>query len=224
MKPTPSRSQAGSSSSSAVAGEPRVLALLGDERRQPALGGDRVRLLDHRRREVGGADRAHRALLHELVERAERLLDRRHAVGTVVLVEVDPVGLQPPQRCLDRLADVGARTAGGLAVAEVVPELRREHDLVAPAGERAADDLLAAAPVAVDVRGVEERDARVERGVDHRARSLLVDPAAEVVAAEADDGHLEIGAAEPPRAHREQPRERHVGQRKRSVKRAVRIR
>ena len=34
---------------------------------------------------------------------AERLLERRDAVGTVVLVKVDPVGLQPAQRCLDRL-------------------------------------------------------------------------------------------------------------------------
>ena len=201
MKPTPRRSQVGSSSCSA-SGEPGVLALLADERRQAALGRDRVCLLDHLRGEVRRADRADRSLLDELVERAERLLDRRDAVGAVVLVEVDPVGLQPAQRGLDRLADVGAGAASGLAVAEVVAELRREHDPVAPPGERAADDLLAAALVAVDVRGVEERDARVERGVDHRARGLLVDPAAEVVAAEPDDGHLEVGAAEAARAHR----------------------
>ena len=164
-----------------------------------------VGLLDHHRREVGGADRAHLALLHELVQRAERLLDRRHAVGAVVLVEVDPVGLQPSQRCLDRLADVRARAPRGLAVTEVVAELGREHDLVAPAREGAADDLLAAAAVAVDIRGIEEGDSSIERGVDHRARSFLVGPAAEVVAAEADDCHLEIGAAELPRAHVRQP-------------------
>ena len=56
-------------------------------------------------------------------------------------------------------------------------------------------------PVAVDIGGIEEGDSGIERGVDHRARGLLVGPAAEVVAAEADDGHLEIGAAELPRAH-----------------------
>ena len=41
------------------------------------------------------ADVAHLALAHELVHRAERLLDRRHAVGPVVLVEVDVVGAEP---------------------------------------------------------------------------------------------------------------------------------
>ena len=60
-----------------------------------------------------------RPSLHELVERAERLLERRHPVGAVVLVEVDPIGLQPSQRRLDRFADVGARPTGRLAVAEV---------------------------------------------------------------------------------------------------------
>ena len=201
MKPIPSRSQAGSNSSSASRASQEYSLCSETNGVSSPLGGDRVRLLDHCGREVGGADRADLAFLDELVQRAERLLDRRHAVGAVVLVEVDPVGLEPPQRCFDRLADVGARTAGRLAVAEVVAELRREDDLVAPPAERAADDLLAAAPVAVDVRGVEERDAHVERRVDHRARGLLVGPATEVVAAETDDGHLEIGAAEPTRAH-----------------------
>ena len=135
------------------------------------------------------------------MQRLERLLERRDAVGAVVLVEVDPVGLQAAERRLDRLADVRAGAARRLAVAEVVAELRREHDLVAAAAERAADDLLAAAAVAVDVGRVEEGDAGVERRVDHRARGGLVDPAAEVVAAEPDDGHLEVGAAQAAGAH-----------------------
>ena len=77
--------------------QPGVLALLGHERRQSPLGRDRVRLLDHLRGEVGGADRAHGALLDELVQRLQRLLERRHAVRAVVLVEVDPVGAEPAQ-------------------------------------------------------------------------------------------------------------------------------
>src|SRR2546425_8021581 len=39
-----------------------------------------------------GADEAHLAVRHELVQCAERLLDRGQPVGTVVLVEVDVVG------------------------------------------------------------------------------------------------------------------------------------
>ena len=54
----------------------------------------------------------------ELVERLERLLDRRHAVRAVVVVEVDAVGAQAPERVLDRPADVVAASRGRrLAVA-----------------------------------------------------------------------------------------------------------
>jgi hypothetical protein len=82
-----------------------------------------------------------------------------------------------------------------------VAELGREHDLVAATGQGAADDLLAAALVPVDVRGVEEGHAGIQGGVDHGPGGGLVDPAAEVVAAEADHGHLEVGAAEAARSH-----------------------
>jgi hypothetical protein len=109
--------------------------------------------------------------------------------------------LEAAQRGLDRLADVGRRACLRLAVAHVPAELGREHDPVAAAGEGAADDLLAAAAVAVDVRGVEEGDVRVERGVDHGSRGDLVDPPPEVVAAETDHRDLELRAAEPTRPH-----------------------
>ena len=135
------------------------------------------------------------------MQRLERFREGRDAVGAVVLVEVDPVRLQAAEGCLEGPADVGTCAAGRLAVAEVVAELRRQHDPVTPSGKRAADDLLAAAAVPVDVGGVEERDARVEGGVDHRAGGGFVDPAAEVVAAQADDGHFEVGAAQAARAH-----------------------
>ena len=185
--------------------DPRVLALLGHERGETPLGRRRTRLLDEGGIEVRRADGPHLALLDELVQRAERLLERRHTIGVVVLVEVDPVGLQPAQRVLDRAADVLAAPRRRLAVLGAVAELRRQDDLVAAAGQRAPDDLLAAATAAVDLRRVEEGHARVERSVDHGPRGGLVDPAAEVVAAEADDRHLETRAAELPCAHDLQP-------------------
>ena len=79
------------------------------------------------------------------MQRLERLGDRGHAVGLVVPVVVDHVGPQAPQRRLDRLADVLARPARTLAVAHVHPELGREHDLVAPALQDLAEELLAVA-------------------------------------------------------------------------------
>ena len=78
---------------------------------------------------------------------------------------------------------------------ERLAELRREDDAVAPVAEDLADELLARAH-GVDVGGVEERDARVERGVDHRARLREVGARAEVVAAESDDGDLGAAVSE----------------------------
>ena len=89
-----------------VAHEKAVLVLArGEGIEVPRLG--RPLRLDHLPGgEVRAADVADLALAHEIVERAQRLLDRRQRVGAVELVEVDPVGLEPPQAVLDRLHDV----------------------------------------------------------------------------------------------------------------------
>jgi hypothetical protein len=56
-----------------------------------------------------------------------------------------------------------------------------------------AEQGLGCAVPAVGVRRVEQRDSGVDRGVHHRARPVNVKPAAEVVAAEPDDGHQQSG-------------------------------
>ena len=133
------------------------------------------------------ADVARLPLAHELVERAERLLERRDVVRSVVLVEIDDVGAQPLERRVDRLADVRARTTRLGSVAHVAAELRGEHDAVAPALECLAEERLAAALVSVDVGGVEERHARSKCRVDDGARAFEIHAHAEVVATEADN-------------------------------------
>ena len=55
------------------------------------------------------ADVADLARADQVVERAQRLLDRRQRIGLVHLVEVDPVGAQPLQARLHRRHDVAAR-------------------------------------------------------------------------------------------------------------------
>ena len=55
---------------------------------------------------------------------------------------------------------------------------------------------LGAAAIAVDVGGVEQGDADVERLVDHLAGAFDVEALAEIVAAETDCGHAQAGAAE----------------------------
>ena len=63
-----------------------------------------LRLDDLPGRQRRAADVADLALLHEIVERAQRLLDRRPRIGDVLLVEVDVVGAEPSEARLDRAA------------------------------------------------------------------------------------------------------------------------
>ena len=165
------------------------------------LATDRLDLLDLCGVEIRVADIAHLPCAHELVQRTERLLERRDVVGGVVLVEIDDVGAQPLQRSIDRLVDVRARAACFGSVTHVLPELRCEHDPVTPALEHLSEQRLAAALIAVDIGGVEERDAGVESCVDDRARPFEIDDPPEVVAAQADHRDIRPFRSQPPRPH-----------------------
>src|SRR6185312_419279 len=72
----------------------------------------------------------------------------------------------------------------------------RQHDVLAAVAEDLAEDRLGAAHVRVNVGGVEQRDAEIDRLVDHLARGFEVDAHAEIVAADADCGDAQAGAAE----------------------------
>jgi hypothetical protein len=125
------------------------------------------------------------------------------------IVEVDVVGAQPAQTLLDLLDDVSARQPRG-RVEATFTGLGRDHHVVAPAGERAAEDLLGglalrgwrrAWPVegwrgSVHVRGGEEVDAEIERRVNHTLRFLRGRRDAEGGRAETDLRHLHTGRAE----------------------------
>ena len=180
------------------------MVLRGDER---GAAGARVRgVRDLPAGQVRVPDVPDLALGHQLVERGDRLLDRGHRVRGVQLVQVDVVGPQPRERLLHRDLDVAAAALGarGRAVAHVralVAELGREHDLVPAAREHLAEGELGPAVLAVGFGGVEERDARVDRRVDHRAGPLQVEAAAEVVAAEADHRDEQPGVTEGSIAH-----------------------
>jgi hypothetical protein len=129
----------------------------------------------------------------------------------VLVVEVDVVGPEAPQRGVAGLADVGGvaphPTAAGLVGVEVDAELGGEDDLVAVRGERLADQLLVVAE-AVHVGGVEERDAEREGPGDGGDRLVGVGGAvgeAHAHTAEALGGDGRAGLAEGAR------RERHGG-------------
>jgi hypothetical protein len=124
---------------------------------------------------LGQADVADLAPGDQLGQGADGVLDRGIGVDAVLVVQVDVVGAEAPQGAFDRGADVGwaaVEDTGAAAGVGDHAELGRHHDLVAAAFDRAANELLVGVRP-VDLGGVEEGDAQVERPVD-RADGLGV--------------------------------------------------
>jgi hypothetical protein len=125
------------------------------------------------------------------------------------VVEVDVVGAQSAQAVLDLLNDVAARQPSG-RVEATFTGLGRDHHVVAPTSERAAQDLLCGLafggwrrtwPVesrrsSVHVGGVEEVDAEIKRHLNHTLGFLLGRRNAECRRAQTDLRHLHPGRAE----------------------------
>ena len=109
------------------------------------------------------------AVAHQLVERAQRFLDRRGGVETVDLVEVDVVELQPLQAGLDTVEDVAARGAACVrAGAHFAENLGRDDHAVAwhlQVFQGLAGDLFRAS-AGVHISGIDEVDAAVDRRAD----------------------------------------------------------
>jgi hypothetical protein len=140
--------------------------------------------------------------LDETLDGAGDVLDRHLRVDAVLVEQIDGVGAEPAQRAIDGVADVvGVAGQPGLAalVVEREAELGGDDDLVAHGGEGFADKLLVDER-AVDLGGVEEGDAAVDRGaqqVDHlgAVAGVRAEALARAHAAEAERGHLQL--AEP---------------------------
>ncbi len=127
------------------------------------------------------------ALPDQVVERAQRLFDRRRRIGTMQLIEVDPIRLQAAQARLHRRHDVApGRALEGALVIHRHPELGGEDDLLSPGPENLAEQRLRSATPAVSVGRVEQRDAEVERLMDDGAGLFQIATDAEIVAPEPD--------------------------------------
>ena len=114
------------------------------------------------------------------------------------LVQIDPIGLEPAQRILARAEDVIARIAALVgSVAHRVVHLGRQDDLIAAAVflERATDDPFALAGV-VDVRRVDEIDARLERAVNDADRVFGAGRSPEIHSPQAQRRDLDAGASQ----------------------------
>ncbi|GAB2927732.1 hypothetical protein GCM10027028_28040 [Streptomyces sundarbansensis] len=144
---------------------------------------------------------AHLAVLHQLVEGGDDLLDRNGLVVEVRVEEVDVVGAEPAQRCLCRALDGAGRQAPERGVGT---GLGGDDDVgpVGAGGEPLADDGLGlTAPVALDpggvrVGGVDDVAAGRDVGVQDGEGLFLVRRPAEDVAAEGEGEDLEAGGAE----------------------------
>src|SRR5690606_11994165 len=105
------------------------------------------------------------------------------------------IGPEPPEAVVQRLLDVvGSRAL--LALCDLAAELRRQHDLVAPALEHPPEERLAVGG-AVGVSGVEEVDTSIQRRVDDGPGGGLVESATEVVAAQAHHRGAEAADGSP---------------------------
>jgi hypothetical protein len=106
------------------------------------------------------------------------LVARKSGVGVdaVLVVEVDVVGAQAPERAFQGQAHaLGAavgRARAALAVRDQA-ELRGQHDLVTPPRDRPTDQLLVGVRP-VDLGRVDQRDAQLQGSVDRADRLLLV--------------------------------------------------
>src|SRR5262249_33699737 len=138
----------------------------------------------------------------------EGLLQWRRLVVNVRLVEVDVVRLEAAERLLDRAKDVGPGEplVGG---APFDPDLGGEDGLVALAAcfVPVAEDglglaaLVARRPARVDVRCVDQVEARIDAGVEQAERGRLVGGPAENVAAEGQRPDLYPRVSELARCH-----------------------
>jgi hypothetical protein len=132
---------------------------------------------------VGDAREADLARVEQIADRPDRLLVGDARVRPVELVEPDGLDAEPLQRRVAGLLQVLRRAVQRpRAVARTqVTALRRDQHVrgvAAVLGHRAGDQGLVVTDLVgvpvIGVRGVDQRDAGLQRGVDGRDRTLLV--------------------------------------------------
>ena len=117
---------------------------------------------------------------HAIVERAQGLLDRRHRIEAVDLIEIDMIEAEPLQAAGDLIHDVAARKADGVrARPHPAAHLGGDDDVLALDAEVAQGlaELNLGLALGIDVGGVDEIDARFERAGDERGGRGLIERA-----------------------------------------------
>src|SRR4051812_7901944 len=154
-----------------------------------------VRAADGLRRRFREPEIADLPRLHQVRHRAHGFLDGHGLVDPVLVVEIDRLDPEPPERLFAALLDVVglAVDAQELSVLGAdVPELGREKYLVALSGDGSADQLFVL-EWPVHVRRIEKGDTELERPVDGGDRLGVVAAGVELAhphATEADRGDV----------------------------------
>ena len=92
---------------------------------------------------IGAADVANLAGGHEILVRPQGFVDGHDHVRLVTEVEIQVVGLQPPQARVTRSDEIFPREAGLMHAGTHTHErFRDEHEVVPPAFERLTEDFL----------------------------------------------------------------------------------
>ena len=151
----------------------RVVRLQGDELFEVVEGRDSERLHDLPCREIGAADVADLPLPDQIGKGAERLFKRREAVEAVDLIEVDVVRVETQQTGFDSMENMKAGETYLIGARPHASEhFGRNHDVFALVAEGLAEHRLRLAR-GIDIRRIEEVDARVEGVIDQRINVVL---------------------------------------------------
>jgi hypothetical protein len=140
----------------------------------------------------------HLAVADQLLHRARYVLDRHVGIDAMLVEEVDDIGPEPLQRSVGDLADVSgpaiqADLLAGFGI-DLEAELGGDRDLLAERRKRLADHLFVGER-SIDLRGIEEGHAALDRRADQSDALLPVEGGAvtkvDPHASEADRGNFE---------------------------------
>jgi hypothetical protein len=119
---------------------------------------------------------------HQICHRADRILDWRVRVYTVLIIKVDDTGAEAPQTCIAGLLYVLRLTADSEKGAVFAPhhrELGSDDDLLPPLPDRTTNQFLIAAHP-IHVSGVEKRNAQIDRTMDGSDRFRFITRSVEI--------------------------------------------